>query len=81
MGAFAPITVTEEDKVLARPAPAFKLMFRLGQRWFRNINDSVKEKVKKLKGLFSTSLSYYLRHPAVFIVGTIVLQFIALSQL
>mmetsp|Transcript_79994 Transcript_79994/g.239652 ORF Transcript_79994/g.239652 Transcript_79994/m.239652 type:complete len:183 (-) Transcript_79994:353-901(-) len=77
---------------VGQPAPAMLSALRLGGRWLRDLRRTIAGKVlemgrsaeaklSKLKEIFTHSVAYYWRHPAVFIFGSIVLQLIALWQL
>lgn len=71
---------TPSSTAVGRPEPLIPSLLRLGRRALRDTARSVNTKLRKLKEMFTDSLSYYLRHPAVFILGSIALQFLALSQ-
>ena len=65
---------------IGRPEPLIPSLLRLGRRALRDTVRTVGSKLRKLKDVFTDSLSYYLRHPAIFILGSVALQFLALSQ-
>lgn len=72
-------TVMMGEKI-GQPAPAMTSLLRLGRGWMHKIKQTVKDKLLKMKSVFTKSISFYLQHPATFILGSILLQFIAISQ-
>jgi len=86
--AVSAIMVDEDSFGLRQPTPFLKSLWQLGRRWAQNTMYRAHETVRRLGGwlqrvrtMAAESIGYFIHHPAVFVIFTLSLQFLVVSQL